>query len=65
MQNIINGKWADSSDKKTMNIINPYTGKIVDTVPDSTEKDVKKAVEYAKKLSLNGQRFLYIKKWKF
>ena len=49
MQNIINGKWADSSDKKTMNIINPYTGKIVDTVPDSTEKDVKKAVEYAKK----------------
>ncbi len=49
MQNIINGKWADASDKKTMNIVNPYTGKIVDTVPDSTEKDVKKAVEYAKK----------------
>lgn len=49
MQNIINGRWTDASDKKTMNIINPYTGKVVDTVPDSSEKDVKRAVEYAKK----------------
>lgn len=49
MQNIINGRWADASDKATMNIVNPYTGKVVATVPDSNEKDVKKAVEYAKK----------------
>ena len=35
-----------------MNIINPYTGKVVDTVPDSSEKDVKRAVEYAKKAQI-------------
>ena len=52
MQNIINGKWTDASDKKIMNIINPYTGKVVDTVPDSSEKDVKRAVEYAKKAQI-------------
>ncbi len=49
MQNIINGKFVDASNKATMNIINPYTNKIIDTVPNSTEKDGKKAIEYAKK----------------
>ena len=49
MQNIINGKWVDASDKSTMNIVNPYTGKVIDTVPNATAKDVNKAVEYAKK----------------
>ena len=47
MQNIINGKLADASDKSTMNIVNPYTGKVIDTVPNSTKKDVNKAVAYA------------------
>ena len=49
MLNIINGKEVASSDKKTMNIVNPYTKRVVDTVPRSTEKDVGKAVAYAKK----------------
>ena len=49
MQNMINVKWVDASDKSTMNIVNPYTGKVIDTVPNATAKDVNKAVEYAKK----------------
>ena len=49
MQNIINGKFCDASNKATMNIVNPYTNRVIDTVPNSTEKDAKKAVEYAKK----------------
>ncbi len=49
MQNIINGKFVDATNKATMNIVNPYTGKVIDTVPYSNEKDAKKAVEYAKK----------------
>ena len=49
MQNIINGKFCDASNKAIMEIINPYTNKLIDTVPNSTEKDAKKAVEYAKK----------------
>ena len=49
MQNIINGKFVDASDKSTINIINPYTGRKIDTVPNATAKDVKKAVDCAKK----------------
>ena len=49
MQNIINGKWIDASDKTVLTIINPYTNRKIDTVPNMTKKDVKKAVEYAKK----------------
>ncbi len=49
MQNLINGKLVDAANKKTMDIVNPYTGKVIDKVPYSTEKDAKKAVEYAKK----------------
>ncbi len=49
MQCIINGKWVDASDKSTMDIVNPYTGKVIDKVPNCTEKDVNHAVEGAKK----------------
>ena len=48
MKNIINGKWVDASDKSVMEIINPFTGKKIDTVPNMTKKDVNRAVEYAK-----------------
>lgn len=49
MQNIINGKHCDASDGSVINIVNPYNGRKIDTVPNSTEKDVKKAVACAKK----------------
>ena len=49
MQSIINGKWVDASDKTTIDIVNPYTLKVIDRVPNCTAKDVNKAVEYAKK----------------
>lgn len=47
MQMIINGKPCDASDKSVMRIVNPYNGKLIDTVPAGTEKDVDKAVKYA------------------
>lgn len=53
MLNIINGKEVPASNKKTMNIINPYNGQIVDTVPNSSEQDAKKAIAYAKKAQIN------------
>ena len=49
MQCIINGKFVDASDKSTMDIVNPYTGKVIDKVPNCTKKDADRAVEYAKK----------------
>ena len=49
MKMIINGKQVDASDKSVMEIVNPYTGKIIDTVPNATEKDVDTAVKSAHK----------------
>lgn len=49
MQNIINGKNVDASDKSVLKITNPYTGRLIDTVPNATKKDVNRAVAYANK----------------
>lgn len=49
MQAIINGKFVDASDKSVIEIVNPYTQKVISKVPNCTAKDVNKAVEYAVK----------------
>ena len=49
MQAIINGKFVDASDKSVIEIVNPYTQKVISKVPNCTIKDVNKAVEYAVK----------------
>jgi acyl-CoA reductase-like NAD-dependent aldehyde dehydrogenase len=48
MKMIINGRAVDSSDGKTLEIINPATGKVIDTVPSATEEDIEAAVAAAK-----------------
>jgi len=62
MLNIINGKEVEASDKTTINIVNPYTGRKIDTVPNSTAKDVKKAVECAKRAQKNWKQVPISKK---
>ncbi|MDD3367613.1 MAG: aldehyde dehydrogenase family protein [Lachnospiraceae bacterium] len=47
MKMIINGKTRDASDGKTIDVINPATGAVVDTVPAATEADIKEAVSCA------------------
>ncbi|MCI8660125.1 MAG: aldehyde dehydrogenase [Lachnospiraceae bacterium] len=47
MQMIINGKRTDSSDGKTMNVYNPATNQVIDTVPVATKEDVDYAVDCA------------------
>lgn len=49
MKMIICGKEQDASDKTVINIVNPYTKEIIDTVPNATAKDVDKAVQAANK----------------
>ena len=49
MKMIICGKEVNASDKTTMDIVNPYTGQVIDTVPNATEKDVDTAVKAAHK----------------
>ena len=53
MKSLINGKWVDSSDKKVIKVINPANGKLIDTVPSLTKKDVDKAIDAAYKAQPN------------
>ena len=48
MKMLIGGKAADAADGKTIDVINPATGKLVDTVPAATAEDVARAVACAK-----------------
>ncbi len=49
MQNIINGKWVDACDGNTLKIVNPFTGRTVETVPNMSIKDINLAVKSAEK----------------
>jgi acyl-CoA reductase-like NAD-dependent aldehyde dehydrogenase len=49
MKMIIGGKKVDSSDGKTIEVINPANGQLLDTIPMATEADVKQAIANAKK----------------
>ena len=48
MKMLIGGKAADAADGKTIDVINPATGKLVDTVPAATSEDVARAVKCAR-----------------
>jgi 1-pyrroline dehydrogenase len=48
-KNFVGGKWLDSLDGGTMEVLNPATGETIAEVPRSTEQDVARAVEAAKK----------------
>ena len=49
MKMIINGKKVDSESGLTFDIINPATGKVIESVPKATEKDVIAAIDAAEK----------------
>ena len=49
MQMIIGGKAVGAADGKTIDVTNPATGKVVDTVPAATAADVARAVDEAVK----------------
>lgn len=48
MKMFIDGKAVDASDSKVIEVTNPATGAVVDTVPAATPEDVKQAVAAAK-----------------
>lgn len=47
MEMIIGDKLVSASNNETIQVINPYDGSIVDTVPNATREDVELAVQYA------------------
>ena len=56
-KNLIGNKWLDASDGAVITITNPATREVIDTVPESTQKDCDAAVAAARK----GQK-LWVKK---
>ncbi len=52
MKMLIGGAQTDSEDKKTLNVVNPATEEIIDTIPVATEGDVKRCIDIA----LEGKR---------
>ncbi|MCU1739335.1 MULTISPECIES: NAD-dependent succinate-semialdehyde dehydrogenase [unclassified Pseudomonas] len=67
--NFINGVWCDAHSKSIMPVINPATGEVYATVPDSDEVDAKAAVNAAadafvtwKKVPAK-QRATILKRW--
>lgn len=47
MKMLIGGKPADASDKGTIDVVNPATLKVIDTVPAATKEDIDRAVSCA------------------
>jgi 1-pyrroline dehydrogenase len=47
-QNFVGGKWVDSAEGGTAEVLNPATGEVIAEVPEGTQADVDRAVEAAK-----------------
>lgn len=52
MKMIIEGKFTDASDGGVIEVVNPATGKVIDTVPSATLDDLDRAVS----LAVEGQK---------
>ena len=48
-KNLIGDTWYEASDSRVINITNPATNELIDTVPESTKEDCDKAVIEARK----------------
>lgn len=55
MNMLINGEWVESADKETIDVTNPYTGELLDTVPAAGKADVDFAIQSA----VEGQKIWY------
>lgn len=61
MKNLIGYEWKEASDGNKIEVVNPATSELIDTVPNVTEEDVNKAVEVAEIEQKNGQKYLFTK----
>lgn len=48
-KNPVNGEWVSSSSGEELQVINPFNGETIATVPKSTREDTRKAIEAARK----------------
>ncbi len=47
MKSLIGREWRDSSDGEIIEVYNPATNELIDTVPSLTKEDVEDAIDYA------------------
>lgn len=47
MKMLIGGQRVDAGDGKTIQVFNPATGEVLDTVPSATEEDIERALGFA------------------
>ena len=47
MRNLVGKEWKDASNGAVTEVINPATGELIDTVPNSTVEDVDTCVKIA------------------
>ena len=47
MKNLIGYEWKDASNGATIEVVNPATQELIDTVPNVTDEDVDEAVKVA------------------
>ena len=52
-QCLIKGQWQDASDGATIEVQNPFNGKVIGTIPSLTEQDVKNTVSYSKDVQVS------------
>lgn len=60
MNNLIGYTWKDASNKATIDVTNPATGKLIDTVPNVTLDDVDEAVKSSSNRTKEMERSLFI-----
>lgn len=65
MKNLIGREWKDSSNGATIEVVNPATQELIDTVPNVTEEDVDTAVKVAMEEQKNGKKFQYMIEQKY
>ncbi|MBE3102716.1 MAG: aldehyde dehydrogenase family protein, partial [Bacilli bacterium] len=56
LSNFINGQWVKSTTDKYLEVPNPASGEILAEVPISTQEDLEKAVEAAKKAFVSWKK---------
>ena len=65
MKNLIGYEWKEASNGAKIEVVNPATSELIDTVPNCTDEDVDTAVKVAMIEQKNGKKYHYIKGQKF
>ena len=50
MKSLIGKEWKSSRDGEVIEVVNPATKELIDTIPSLTKEDVDEAVDYASKI---------------